>query len=98
MCGDKGANMMSWFESTVVAFREKNLQKAGLGGRKDDEITLRCMEFKTPGLQRGVGPFRCEARLERDRGWKGGQGGARREGDSAPSPGLLSVGKEMGLD
>lgn len=62
--------MMSWFECRVVAFREKNLQKAGVGGWKDDEITLRCVEFKTPGLQRGGGPVRCEAQLERDTGWK----------------------------
>lgn len=53
------------------------------------------MEFQTPGLQRGVIPFRCEAQLERERGWKGG---SRREGDSAPSPGQLSVGKMRALD
>lgn len=46
-------------------------RRAGFGGWKEDDITLRWVEFKTPGLLREVGPFRCEAQLRRNRGWKG---------------------------
>lgn len=46
-------------------------RRTGFRGWKEDDITLRWVEFKTPGLLRGVGPFRCEAQLRRNRGWKG---------------------------
>lgn len=54
-----------WWHSGKSTYR-----RAGFGGWKEDDITLRWVELKTPGLLRGVGPFRCEAQLRRDRGWK----------------------------
>lgn len=94
MCKDKGANLMSWHLVKGI------YRRAGFGGWKDDEITLRWAEFKTPGLLRGVVPFRCEAQLMRDPGWcRGLRRRSQERRGSCPSLQVcFPVGNMKGLD
>lgn len=44
-CEDGTSQGMSWFECRVVAFRQKHLQKSRFEGWKDNDLTLRWVEF-----------------------------------------------------